>query len=41
MRRIHWIASYPKSGNTWVRAIVDRMSFYATSNSAGTKAVST
>jgi hypothetical protein len=23
MRRIHWIASYPKSGNTWVRAIVE------------------
>ena len=23
MRRITWIASYPKSGNTWVRAIVE------------------
>jgi aryl sulfotransferase len=23
MRRITWVASYPKSGNTWVRAIVE------------------
>ena len=25
MRRITWLASYPKSGNTWLRAIVDRI----------------
>lgn len=25
MRRITWLASYPKSGNTWLRAIVDRL----------------
>ena len=25
MGRINWIASYPKSGNTWVRAIVNRI----------------
>jgi hypothetical protein len=25
MRRINWLASYPKSGNTWLRAIVDRI----------------
>jgi hypothetical protein len=25
MGRITWIASYPKSGNTWLRAIVDRI----------------
>jgi Sulfotransferase domain len=24
-RRITWLASYPKSGNTWLRAIVDRI----------------
>ena len=22
MKRIHWLASYPKSGNTWVRALL-------------------
>ena len=25
MRQITWLASYPKSGNTWLRAIVDRL----------------
>jgi hypothetical protein len=25
MTRITWLASYPKSGNTWLRAIVDRI----------------
>jgi hypothetical protein len=25
MRQITWLASYPKSGNTWLRAIVDRI----------------
>jgi hypothetical protein len=25
MRRITWLASYPKSGNTWLRAMVDRI----------------
>lgn len=25
LRRITWLASYPKSGNTWLRAIVDRI----------------
>lgn len=25
MARITWLASYPKSGNTWLRAIVDRI----------------
>jgi hypothetical protein len=25
VRRITWLASYPKSGNTWLRAIIDRI----------------
>ena len=25
MRQITWLASYPKSGNTWLRAVVDRI----------------
>ena len=26
-KRIFWIASYPKSGNTWMRAIVSSLFF--------------
>ena len=25
MKRIHWLASYPKSGNTWLKAMISRL----------------
>ena len=32
MKKIYWIASYPKSGNTWLRAIISSYLFSPSGN---------
>ena len=32
MKKIIWIASYPKSGNTWIRAIVSTLLYSSNGN---------